>query len=312
MLGVVRPLTGPMTETVARLECQHRPRVDAAAEPGCEFIRFTTDDVLLGEFRCAPDFADFRRAGRIRNYVVAFPRSSVWIHREQERSFVSDPSQAVLHAPGRAYERARISAEGDETDWIAVSEPLVRELVARLSPHDSEAPSAFRHGRAAVSGAMYREQRLLFDRLRRPGVDPIEIEERAIGIVATVLASAYGSDGPAASHRPRGTRDLVEAAKELLAATLCENLSVRALAARLDVSPFHLCRAFRAGTGRTLHAHRRELRLRHALGLIPARRGALSALALDLGFHSHAHLTSSFRRAFGVPPSALAAGSGAA
>jgi AraC family transcriptional regulator len=292
-----------------------RPRVDTDAEPGIEFVRFSTHDVLLGEFRCSPDYADFRGAGRIRNYVVAFPRSAVWIRREGERAFVCDPSLAVLHAPGHAYERGVISREGDETDWIALSEPLAREIVARSSEADAESLSAFRFGRATVMATLYREQRLLFSRLRVAGVDAVEIEERAIGIVAKAIGAAYAA-APHALRAPaarrRGAKDLVEAAKEVLAATLNENLSLRAIAARLDVSPFHLCRSFRAATGRTLFEHRRDLRLRVALGLIPTRRGALSALALDLGFHSHAHLTSSFRRAFGVPPSSVLQPFGAA
>jgi AraC-like DNA-binding protein len=285
--------------------------VNSCVEPGCEFIRFASDEVLLGEFRCAPDFTDFRGAGRIRNYVIAFPRTSVWIHREGEQPFVSDPTTAVLHAPGRAYERAAISAEGDETDWIAVAEPLVREVVSRHSPRDAEADAAFAHGRAAIAGRLYRAQRELFGRAREPGVDPLEIEERSIDIVATVLDAAYASGPPRSTTSTRGRshhlarRDLVEEAKALLAATLFENLTVREIAARIGVSPFHLCRTFRASTGHTLHAHRRELRLRLALGLVPRRLGALSALALDLGFHSHAHLTSLFRKTFGVPPTSV-------
>ncbi len=89
-----------------------RPRVDTDAEAGIEFVRFASHDVLLGEFRCAPDYAGFRSAGRIRNYVVAFPRSAVWIRREGEPALVCDPSLAVLHAPGHAYEREVISREG--------------------------------------------------------------------------------------------------------------------------------------------------------------------------------------------------------
>lgn len=286
------------------------PRVDRTAEPGCEFVRFSTDDVLLGEFRCRPSFPDFRRAGRIRNHVIAFPRTSVWISREGERPFVSDPSIAVLHVPGREYERGVLSREGDETDWIAVGEPLAREIVAWRSERDADAPVAFPSGRASVPAPLYRAQRQLFARAGEPTADRLALEEAAIAIVAAVVARTFRERAPGpAGHRQsdrRGARrDLVEAAKALLVETLHENLSVRALASRLDVSPFHLCRTFRAATGRTLHEHRRDLRLRRALGLVPSRRGTLSSLALDLGFHSHAHLTSSFRAAFGIAPTAF-------
>lgn len=290
------------------------PRVDTIVETGCESIRFSTRDVLLGEFRCPLTYRDFRDAGRIRNHVIAFPRSSVWIHREGEPPFVADPAAAVLHTPGRAYERRPISAEGDVTDWIAVAEPVVREIVAQHSPRDAESDVAFSRGQAPVTSAVYRAQRALFTRSGDVGADRLALEESALAIVATVIAEAYSApsfDRTVPRPHARGTRQragaraLAEEAKALLATTLGENLSVRTLAERLGVSPFHLCRTFRAATGRTLHAHRRELRLRRALGLVAGRRGTLSMLALDLGFDSHAHLTATFRRAFGVTPSAV-------
>jgi AraC family transcriptional regulator len=241
--------------------------------------------------------------------VIAFPRTAVWIEREGERPFVSDPTTAVLHTPGREYERGALSREGDETDWIAVAEPLVREIVAQHSPRDAEAATAFPYGRAPVPARLYRAQRQLFAAAADPGADGLRLEESTIRIVASVIERTYAGRAPAdtagtrAGLRRAVRRDLVEEAKALLATTLAENISVRAIATRLHVSPFHLCRTFRAATGRTLHEHRRELRLRLALGLVPSHRGTLSALALDLGFHSHAHLTASFRKAFGVAPS---------
>jgi AraC-like DNA-binding protein len=39
---------------------------------------------------------------------------------------------------------------------------------------------------------------------------------------------------------------------------------------------------------------------------LPESRGNLTALALELGFASHSHFTDTFRRAFGVAPSAVA------
>ena len=86
-------------------------------------------------------------------------------------------------------------------------------------------------------------------------------------------------------------------------ARLFENANVCDLARDVQVSPYHLCRSFRAETGMTLHAYRRAIRLRTTLGLAEAYRGNLSALALRAGFYSHSHFTTAFRRAFGVSPS---------
>jgi AraC family transcriptional regulator len=76
------------------------------------------------------------------------------------------------------------------------------------------------------------------------------------------------------------------------------------IAAALGVSAFHLCRSFRMATGSTLHACRNRLRLQHALDRVTSGED-LTTLALDLGYSSHSHFTSAFRRLFGATPSAV-------
>jgi AraC-like DNA-binding protein len=64
---------------------------------------------------------------------------------------------------------------------------------------------------------------------------------------------------------------------------------------------------FSASTGRTLHQHRTELRLRVALEHLehPATRNNLSAIAHNLGFCSHSHFVQVMRRYAGATPSAV-------
>ena len=100
-------------------------------------------------------------------------------------------------------------------------------------------------------------------------------------------------------------RELVEGAKTRLAFSLRQPVRLTALARALHTSPFHLARVFRVETGFTVEGYRRALRLRAALELLPTHSSGLTALALELGFSSHSHFTESFRREFGVPPSAL-------
>jgi AraC-like DNA-binding protein len=51
-----------------------------------------------------------------------------------------------------------------------------------------------------------------------------------------------------------------------------------------------------------LHQYLTQLRLAHALDALPST-SDLTQLALDVGFSSHSHFTSRFRRAFGTTPS---------
>ncbi len=270
-------------------------------------VTFRTPSVVLGRFRLAVDHPAFSDIGPIRHHVVAFPGTAVWIEQEGRRRFVADSSLATVYNPNQAYLRHPISSRGDESDWIGVSEDLAREIVARHDLVHAMAARPFRHAAAPVSRARYLEQWQLFEAISNRDHSALEIEERAMAIVANTISAAYRGVRArrTAVSRPRHRRDLAEDAKAAIMGSLFENEDVTSLSRRLAVSPFHLCRRFREATGRTLHDYRREMRLRQSLILSDRYRGKLSALALDLGFHSHSHFTAAFRRAFGIRPSAL-------
>ena len=282
-----------------------RPGAHTEVDP-CDRLVYTTRDVVAGEFRCPTSYENFLTAGRINHYIVAFPRTAVWIERERERRFVADPGSATIYNPGQPYLRYPISPEGDLSDWLGVSERLARDAVRQFSIPDSEHVEPFRLVRAPVSSEVYIAQRRLFADFNRADTDELRIEEQALEIVVATLATGYQNTHRrtvAAPRRGRPRRELVENTKAAISKRLFENLSVCELAEYVGVSPFHLCRAFRAESGMTLHAYRRDIRLRAVLGLTAEYRGNLSALALRAGFYSHSHFTTAFRRAFGISPS---------
>lgn len=104
---------------------------------------------------------------------------------------------------------------------------------------------------------------------------------------------------------PRPRRDLVHDVESLLSGRWDEGLRLRDLASAVGVSGFHLCRTFRRATGTTLHQYRHRLRVRSSLEAVCETATPLTSIALETGFSSHSHFTSSFRQEFGRPPSAV-------
>jgi AraC-like DNA-binding protein len=154
-----------------------------------------------------------------------------------------------------------------------------------------------------VDQRLYRRQRRFFHAVRvGDETDVLTIEETTVALVGDVLARAYASARPRRAHLSARGQSLAADARALVARHFNEPLSLSRLAAHLGCSPFHLCRAFRAVTGTTLHAYQTDLRLRAALEAIESGR-KLTDVALDAGFSSHSHFTHTFHRAFGVPPS---------
>ncbi|MBI3790384.1 MAG: helix-turn-helix transcriptional regulator [Gemmatimonadetes bacterium] len=275
--------------------------------------------MTIGRFRCDVGCPSFRDTGPIRNAVVVFPRTSVWIRHEGGQPFVADPTVVTIYNRAQRYERFAISPEGDHCDWFAVSEPLAREIAAAWRPESGDVPDRpFRDARAAGTAELYAAQRALQRRAASGRASALELEEKTIGVVSEVMRLAAGAAVPAtpvvrrvrdraASRR----RELAEAARALLAATAREHRSVSELAAELGTSPFHLCRVFRAETGQTLHAYRVALRVRAAISMLDASehgaRASLSAVAHAAGFASHAHFVRICRAALGCTPAVLRA-----
>lgn len=274
-------------------------------DPRLEQIRFASGIAAVGALRCPRDSDYFRGEQVTDNYVVAFPRSALWIRQDRDHAFVATSTLATIYNRGQRFMRQPIAAEGDTADWFALSEDIVREAVAEWDQAASESMLPLRHSRAPIAPALYGAQRTIFECADRH--DPAAVEEQVVGIFRRVVRAAYRSSSAViakadAGSGSRARRDLVERAKAILAVTYTEPLGLSELARRCDASVYHLCRTFRSATGQTLHGYRRDLRLRAALEPLVSYRGRLSDLALRLGFSSHSHFSASFRRHYGVHP----------
>ena len=295
------------------------------SSPPTDRIRFASDTVAVGAFRCPLEHPRFSDTGPIQRQIVVFPRVPVEIAHEGGRPFVADPCVATIYNLGQRYRRRGLHPAGDRCDWFAVAPAVALELARRHDPSAEESPlEPYRWDLAPVEPALYFRQRRLFERLARRDaelcVGPLGIEEEAIAIVDAVLAvaarqrsvrrgSAISRSSP---HRARrAARELAERAAELLGTRLDEPLALAEIARRLGVSAPHLCRSFRRERGTTLHRHRTELRLRSALEALCDGGGGggrdLTEVALAHGFASHSHFANAFRRRFGVAPSSARA-----
>ena len=129
--------------------------------------------------------------------------------------------------------------------------------------------------------------------------DDIEIEESVIELLTCIVNAA---PSPASRGKAgRGRARLIGAAKELIGAAR-EPRSLTSIAAQLDISPAYLTDVFRRHEGVSIARYQRRLRLSRALVELPHTQD-IAALALELGFSSHAHFSTAFRAAYGETPS---------
>ena len=241
--------------------------------------------------------------------MFVFPRHSVELRHEGKPAFLADANVVTLYNRGQRYSRRPVSPQGDHCEWFAVEQGVLLEAVRRRDPRVDDQPEApFRHPYGPCHPRTYLAQRALFDRLRQgEPVESLLVEETVLGLLGEVLAGVYAFRGPscrpAARVSPR-QREAAEQARRLLAQRLGDPLRLTEIAREVRLSPFHLCRTFRAATGSTLHAYRNQMRLQSALERL-ADGCDITSVALDLGYSSHSHFTEAFRRLFGITPSRI-------
>ena len=270
---------------------------------------FRAPRVAAGAFRCPVEHPAFPDSGPIQEFIVVFPRTSLWIQHDGSRAFVADPNVVTIYNASQRYQRFPLSPDGDRCDWFAVSDGLAREVVSAYDPAAASSDRPFRFEWARSTAPLYLRQRTLIRRAERGEADALEMEEQVIEIVAAVCALAYRRPPGALARRAaavRRQRDLAEAARAELFRTSHANRSVHDVARTLGTSPFHLCRVFRACTGQTMHEYRTELRVRLALEWLEATRACsanIAAVAHGVGFASHAHFVRATRRHLASTPS---------
>lgn len=279
---------------------------DSSSPP--DSIEFVSPLIQLGTFRCPPSHPLFHARVPTRGHCFVFPRHAVWIAHDGQDRFVADANVVPLYNPTRPYRRWAIGGQADHSDWFAVAPDLLRELVTTLDPGVRDADGLlFTRPCAPATASIYLEQREVFTRVQRGEADPLYVEERGVALLARVLELAYGRTFDAPGQTPRHRR-LAEDTRALVAQSVDRPLSLGALARAMSVSPFHLCRVFRARTGGTIQRYRSQLRLRRSLSLLAEDGRDVLDVAVALGYSSHSHFTRAFHAAFGVTPSAWRAG----
>jgi len=273
--------------------------LDVTLKP-VEALLFRSDVVALGTFRCRATHPLFADSGPCSHHTFVFPRSTTLIRHEEGTSFVGSPNSVSLYNQHQVYTRKAIDAI-DASDWFVLSADVLFAAIADVDPGVAERPRRpFVHAFAPIDAPTYLAQRRLFAAIERGDADTLAVEESALRLFARVLAAAYARQRQAVVQRDR-----VEAVKTMLAAAPERNVSLRELSRAAELSPYHLCRLFRRAEGMSLTEYRHSLRLRLALERLADRATDLSALAHDLGYSSHSHFTATFRRHFGVTPSAV-------
>lgn len=248
--------------------------------------------------RCDPRAEDPRFFARLP--TLGFVRRGV-VEIEGEGGWLSaDVTRVALLRGGVGY-RAR--PRGCHRVFCVVTVGLsprgLRELRSGLGVDEEALRGSFSERVVLRSPSVHRRLHLLIAAVRRsPETGSQRIDEEIVQ-----LASEVVSESLRARATPGTGRSLVRDTRLALGEDLADRPSLDELAARAGCSRSHLCRVFKAETGLTIGEYLHRLRLNQAVLRLEAGAGDLSGLAVSLGYSSHSHFTSRFRRFFGTTPS---------
>ena len=129
----------------------------------------------------------------------------------------------------------------------------------------------------------------------------LEMDSRAALLGIHIVR--HHSNRPFSQARRKGTLTQTSLSRtlEFMEARLDSNVSLKEVAAIAGLSPHHFCGAFLKTMGATPHRYMIGRRIERAKMLMMGT-APLAEIALDCGFNSQSHFTSSFARIVGVTP----------
>lgn len=272
-------------------------------------LLFQSPLATVQDVRCRPSLLACSAEEYASSHQVVFVRSGLFVKHSGRHQVLAEPVQALFFNRAEAFRVSHPVGVGDDCTVLSFCSDVLSDAIALHDPEVRDRPETpFTHRVGSASPKTLLAYQVL-RRCVREGSECLAIEEAALTILAAVLRQAYVPAG--AAERSRGMQArasqqaLVEAVRLLLASNPGAGTSLKTLSSAVSCSPYHLARAFRHEVGLSIHQYQIRLRLALALELLSNGVRNISRLALELGFASHSHFTTTFHKVFKLPPSAF-------
>ena len=246
-----------------------------------------------------------------RSAYLIFHRGSARLRTSSGGKEIATPLHVSLHAPGEIHARDALNEEDHDCDFIAIAPELLQRLRENLAGKDAAIGDerAIVYGICEATPEIFLARRRLFAAALRPldALNSRQIDAAAEQLLTLVVDCVAARHRFVSSQRCEGIHrwriQFVEDVKTILAREYQSDLTATGLAHRLHCSSAYLSRTFRAVTGFKFIHYRHELRLCQAAYLIEQAGADIGEIAVRVGFASHSHFSSAFRRRFGITPS---------
>ena len=264
------------------------------------------DGVSIGTWWCPPDSPLWDQENKIvRGPMIVLPLTAVEIQPRDARSIVTSSARVMFYNRGQPYRRHLLHQEGDRCLYFGLPPQTVHEaLEAHEAPARDHWAQPFEWTWGPIQPRVFLRALVLHRRVRAAPDGVLEAVLTLLDAVVGEAAALHAGRRAKPLRIGRKTQDAVDETLRFLVMNPEQPMTLADLGRRVDLSPFHLARSFRASTGMSVHECRDRMRVLSALRRLegPAR---LIDIAMDAGYSSHSHLTQAFQRVLGEPPSAI-------
>jgi AraC family transcriptional regulator len=123
-------------------------------------------------------------------------------------------------------------------------------------------------------------------------------------LIIRILNNIFPEKEKRSIRKQRGSaRREINNLRDMIRSQICTRLSLQDLAQSIGVSSRQLCRIFRSETGMSPHAYIMRCRVDQACALLSQGKFSLAETAASCGFSDQSHMTVTFQKILGFPPS---------
>ena len=199
--------------------------------------------------------------------------------------------------------------------WDVAGSPEIMLIYIRKSLMDTIAADVFNRdpsraeiipGLGVTDGLLEQLALAVLAELRQPDADDTLYADSLATTMASQLlrlhAAGRNAAAPCRPSRWSMSRPGLRRALDYIDSALCGPLGIEDMAAVAGLNPVYFARAFRQAIGRAPHQYVLERRIERAKRLLTMTDAALVEVALQAGFSSQSHFSTTFKRVVGVTP----------
>lgn len=279
--------------------CSPYPRTSAAGPTMSSFssqVLLSTETLTLRDVHCSGTCRHRSAEECAASTQLVFPYRGLYLRHVASDQTVADANHVLFFNAQQGYQVSHPLQGGDACLSLHLTEALLAELAPGALVHGGES-TIFRAQSQRIDARAQALVALLRHNLEHDSIEPLEAEALTLTLVCRSL-------GPRTSRTPTSTharRRLADRVKMLLASDLSRRWTLAEIGKDIGCSPVYLTQVFKQVEGMPLYRYQLQLRLARALDRL-ADMEDLSALAAELGFSSHSHFASAFRKAYGQSP----------